>query len=454
MAVEIFFACLAFIVWINVNDGFLRDVCFNLMLIGGVSTLFFNGNPLLKFDGYHILCDLIDQPNLAARATQQIRYFVRRHGFNIGTTISPALSVREGLGLACYGILSFLYRLVILVVIVVLVSKYFPTAGMILMAWLVFFQLVLPIAKYCVYLLLSEELRKNRVRAVVLSLLAVASMAYLVFWLPVTHRTSAQGVVWLPQESRVQAKVSGKVAGFYVRDGVTVIEGQLIAQLVNHELVSEYEKKQAQLSEYQSRYEETWSQDQTKSRLFEQDIQVIQAEISALQKKVTRLEIRSPTSGVFKSKFHSETQGRYVREGDTIGLLINDNAPQVRVALTQQEIGLIKTDTQGVELKFSSHPKIYSDAIVSNQVPKATYELPSPVLGTNGGGRIIVDAGDENGKRTIERIFVLDLELPSSAIDHYYGMRAHVAFLHTPEVMYKQVVRKVRQAYINVLRND
>ena len=56
------------IVWVNASPGLGRAVAFDVIVIGGVSTLFFNGNPLLRFDGYDIMADLIEIPNLATRA--------------------------------------------------------------------------------------------------------------------------------------------------------------------------------------------------------------------------------------------------------------------------------------------------------------------------------------------------------------------------------------------------
>ena len=95
--VEMALAAVAMLVWIEASPGAVRAVAFNVMLIGGVSTLLFNGNPLLRFDGYYVLCDLIGIPNLA-RAVEPVRSlpdptpFVRRR--------RPAQSGRDGGGTA------------------------------------------------------------------------------------------------------------------------------------------------------------------------------------------------------------------------------------------------------------------------------------------------------------------------------------------------------------------
>ena len=58
----------AWSLWLLTQPGLVHDIAFVVMLIGSVSTLLFNGNPLLRFDAYHVMCDLFDLPNLAARS--------------------------------------------------------------------------------------------------------------------------------------------------------------------------------------------------------------------------------------------------------------------------------------------------------------------------------------------------------------------------------------------------
>jgi len=77
--VETTLAALALLLWLNVQPGLVRDVALVVMFIGGVSTLLFNGNPLLRFDAYYVLCDLLDLPNLATRSSAWWSYLVRRH---------------------------------------------------------------------------------------------------------------------------------------------------------------------------------------------------------------------------------------------------------------------------------------------------------------------------------------------------------------------------------------
>src|SRR6266436_2741673 len=81
MIVEVFVAALALYVWLAVEQGLVRSLAYNAMLIAGVSTVLFNGNPLLRYDGYYILADILEIPNLAQRATAHWSYLINRYVF-------------------------------------------------------------------------------------------------------------------------------------------------------------------------------------------------------------------------------------------------------------------------------------------------------------------------------------------------------------------------------------
>jgi len=78
MVVETFLAALALYVWLLVEPGPVRSTMFDVMLVAGVSTLIFNGNPLLRYDAYYILADLIEIPNLAQRSLQYWGHLLER----------------------------------------------------------------------------------------------------------------------------------------------------------------------------------------------------------------------------------------------------------------------------------------------------------------------------------------------------------------------------------------
>ncbi len=164
--VEMLFASLALFVWLAVEDGFLKTCAYNAMLIGGVSTLLFNGNPLLRFDGYYVLQDVLEIPNLGTRATRHIAYLAKRYLLRVPQAESPANSRWESRWMTFYGIASFIYRIFIMTAIVLFVASQYFVIGVLLAIWAVILMLGLPIYRQLNFLLRSPNLRGRRSQAV------------------------------------------------------------------------------------------------------------------------------------------------------------------------------------------------------------------------------------------------------------------------------------------------
>ena len=454
MAVELLLAAIALIFWLHIEEGLLSNILFNIVLIGSVSTLFFNGNPLMRFDGYHILCDAADQPNLATRALLQLRYLIKRYGYGLHEQQSIAVTKKESVGLTLYGVAAFLYRLVVLTTIVLVVAQHFPSFGLFLAAWLLIFQLLLPLLKYAAYLASSKELQQGRARALTLSVASVALVSAAIFFIPTAHNTTAEGIVWLPEEARIRAESSGEVVYANIADGETVQAGDTLLHLSNIDTTAELLLQQATLKEYQSRYEQAWSLDRSQIQLFEQDIKSIKLEIAYLQERVNHLMVRSPSDGVFRMIGQHQLLGSFIREGDIIGLVLSKQRPKIRAVLKQEEVEYVRADTRNVWVRLSSNPGTKLAGTITTQVPAGTYALPSAALGTSAGGRIVVKSSDTDQLHTNEQVFLLDIDVPAVGNLQHFGEKVFVQFSHKPETLAEKITRTFQQTLVSILRSE
>lgn len=448
MAVEIFLAALSLLLWLQLEPGLGRDILYNIMIIGGVSTLFFNGNPLMRFDGYHIFTDLLDLPNLASRANQQLSYLVRHYAYGVKGLFATAVSRLEGWLLVGYSLASFVYRLSILVFIIVLITGYFPELGLLVGAWLISFQLLWPFAKYLVFLVKGKPLAQTRKRALTVSSAAAAVVLLFFVAIPLPMSTSAEGVLWLPDDARVKVDSSGEVVQVLVADGATVSQGQPLLQLINPSLLAELAFKQASLREYDARYQQAWADDRAQAQLLTEDIKSIKDEIEFLQKRVDNLMVRSPSAGYFRIASSHELVGSYFKQGESLGIIDKVDAVRIRAAVTQQEIGLVREAVVSVEVKLAANPSQLLDAKVSQQVPAATVILPSAALGAQGGGRLAVDSAHADGTHVADNVFLVDLSIPNYQQQGRYGERAYVKFIHPAKPLAVQLYRAIQQIFI------
>lgn len=448
MAVELFLAALALLLWVHLSDGFMRDFLYNIILIGGVSTLFFNGNPLMRFDGYHLLTDAFDLPNLATRANQQVSYLIRHYAYGIIDIFSPASSIRETWLLASYSIAAFIYRVFMLFFIILLVASYFPMLGLVIGAWLIFFQLLWPAIKAVRFLAQDKQLAAQRKRAWAITGVASLVILLAIWVVPLPQSTSAEAVLWLPDEARVKVDSSGEVAGLLVADGESVGAGQPLLRLHNPALVAQLAALQAHLREFDARYQQAWVVDRAQAQMFEQDIIAIKAEIELLQSRVTNLLVRSPAAGVFRITRTYYLPGSYLHQGDEFALIERPGHVRVRAALLQEEIGLVNQATHAVSIRFASNPTRLLEAVAIGEGPIASLQLPHSILGTPGGGRIPVDATQPGGIQVKEKVFLLDLALEDFVQSGHFGERAYVKFHHPAEPLATRWYRSLQQVFI------
>ena len=142
---ELVIAAISMILWLQIEPGFERAVLFNFMLIGSISTLFFNGNPLLKFDAYFVLADWLEMPNLATRAGAYMSDVFLSVVLRLRREVFPGPGEASILGI--YGVLSLIYRLILTMGIALIVSRLFYAIGILLAIWAVVMSIVWPLVK-------------------------------------------------------------------------------------------------------------------------------------------------------------------------------------------------------------------------------------------------------------------------------------------------------------------
>ena len=134
MIVELFVAALATMVWARTGPGTLHSLAYNMMFVASVSTVVFNINPLLRYDGYYILSDLVEIPNLYQKSVLQLKHLAERYLFGIRKSESPAHTGKEQAWLTVYGLLSSIYRVVVFSGILLFVADRFLLIGIIMAA--------------------------------------------------------------------------------------------------------------------------------------------------------------------------------------------------------------------------------------------------------------------------------------------------------------------------------
>jgi putative peptide zinc metalloprotease protein len=449
--VELLLAALALFAWLNISDGLLSSLCFTVMLIGGVSTLFFNGNPLLRFDGYYVLADLLGIPNFAQRSNAFYAYLIQRYGFGLETANSPAHSRREAFWFSLYAPLSLAYRLGILFVVCLFLLQDLFVVGAALALWAVTTQVLWPLLKHADFVLLNPRLRRHRTRALWVSTLALGAFTAVMTLWPVASLSSFQGVIYPPEQSRLTAGTEGFVSQLLVDDGAPVSRGQPIARLENIFHEAEREALESQLRELNARYTAARTQDRVQAKLAREEIAALEADLQRNREKREALLLTAPVDGVFLRIPDSDLEGRYLERGSLLGYVVPSTAATARVVVVQDELDLIQSRLDAIEVRMASDPwQVYRGSL-KRSVPQASFSLPSPVLSTRGGGRFITRDDDPLALASGERVFEFEIALPEVPADTRIGTRVHVRFDHGAEPLAAQWYRDLQQLLLRRL---
>ncbi|MDH3526758.1 MAG: hypothetical protein OEM43_04550 [Gammaproteobacteria bacterium] len=448
MIVELLLAALALFVWINVESGIVSAVAYNIMLIGSLSTLIFNGNPLLRFDGYYVLADAIETPNLGNRANRHIGYLIQRYLFGVEGIESPATARGEATWFVFYGLAAFAYRMSIMFAILLYVAGKFFVVGVLLAIWAGVMQIVLPLAKHTIYLFRNPRLRQRRFRAVGTSCALVALTAWLVFFMEVPLSTRTEGVVWLPEQSRLRTGSDCFITRLLVEPGTRVAKDEVVMSCEDPMLASRVDLHEARLRELKARHSYERIGDYVKSEGLREEVETAESELTQARQELEALEIRSPGNGRLIVPDASDLPGQFRKKGSIVAYVMNGTQPGVRVVVPQTDIALVRQRTGDVEVRLSGRIREIIGAEIEREVPAASNALPSSALGTRGGGNIAVDPMDEDGLKSIDNVFQFELKLADATQVDHFGQRVHVRFDHGGEPLAAQWGRSLRQLFM------
>ena len=241
MYVEIILATIATFIWWFVQPGFVQDICLKVMLVSSISTVLFNGNPLLRFDGYYILSDVLEIPNLNQKSTKALTTLLGRHWLGLEIPDDQLMPSNRPWAFALFTVAAFCYRWFIMFSIIfflmTMLEPYnleslgvgialFSVAGMIGMPG------------YKLYKYMSVPGRMHQVKklrfGVVLGLLGLILAAVLL--MPLPHYLRCTFIVMPAEIDTVWVRESGRLDECLVAAGDQVESGQVMAKLVNEEV--------------------------------------------------------------------------------------------------------------------------------------------------------------------------------------------------------------------------
>ncbi|OYP37389.1 hemolysin D [Rhodopirellula sp. MGV] len=239
--VEMILASLAAFVWFFTESGTtVNDLCLNMMFLNVVSTVLVNGNPLLRFDGYYILMDMLEIPNLRQKSTEVLKRWFQKTCLGLELQDDPFLPTRGRFWFAMFTIASVIYRWVVVFSICWFVIKVLEPYGLEVIGRAVavvgFFGLVAqPVIQTWKFCRTPGRLSKVKRFNVMVTAAVAATVIVAVCYIPLPHHIDAAFEVRPGEAGRVYAGSSGQIVTT-VEPGQFVETGQTIAVLKNPDL--------------------------------------------------------------------------------------------------------------------------------------------------------------------------------------------------------------------------
>lgn len=409
MYFELVCAAIAAVVWSQTDTGTLvHALSYNVLVVAGFTTVVFNLNPLVRFDGYYILCDLLEIPNLAQRSGEQIKYLVRKYAFGVRRAQPQANTPGEEFWLPVYAAASFVYRTLVTVGIILFVfESVFFYLGLIISVVTIVGWLVMPVLKFIRYLLTDAELMRVRTRAMTVTAVTVSLVLIPLGAIPMPDRGRAEGIT----EPRAIALMYTEVDGFvrHVLPSGTEVrkDDQALVSAENLELEVQLEKLRAEHTLTQIRMQQASTQEIAVAQSLDRRAQALRQQIERTQQRLDALNLRSPIDGVWISPQGDWLPGSHLKRGQQVGLVASTSALRVRAAADQAvgprlrpEIG----ENATVEMRVQGNPQAQFNGIIEKILPPNRV-LPTPALGFLAGGSLRVSSEDRERTRTIDPFY-------------------------------------------------
>ncbi len=451
IVVEVFVASLAALFWATSGPGVWRDLAFNMMLAAGVTTVLFNANPLLRYDGYYIFADLIDVPNLYQRSQQMLRFLAEKHLFGVRGLPVPSDSSRERAWLTWFGILSTLYRAFVFIGIVWVISGQFLIVGALIGIFCTVAWALVPLFRFGKYLFSAPRLERTRSRALWTTGGLVSALLLLLFFIPAPQRLQVPGVLQSETAADVTTGVDGVMETLLVPSGSFVQEGQLLARLHNGELVHEIVAARAQLQEMESLWHAGLHKGSRTRVALEEGIAAIRARVQQLEERRTKLVVTAPIKGMWVGPRSDELIGRRLTRGTALGVVVGPEKFQFLAIVPQVDSSRLfaheaVASHATVRLHGQSELGISVKKLVIIQAEQN--RLPSAALAMNSGGEIALAA--DAGKEPIAAESFYEVRAAVEArpgVLLYQGLTGRITFPLPAEPLGLQWLRALRQVF-------
>jgi putative peptide zinc metalloprotease protein len=370
--VELIIASIATFVWWNTpTHPFINNLSLSVMVVCSVSTVVFNANPLMRYDGYYVLLDWLEIPNLRDRSNRYLSNVVQEYCLGIEVQPEQYMEPWRRILFVGYAITSWIYRWVVTFSILRFMDHFLVPYKLGVISRFMMLFAAASMAGWPLYRLGKNLYKRGRipdmkrVRVTITATVAgLVILALLLVPLPVS-RVRDSAVVQLQHEAvtRIYVPIPGILEKLYIKDGQKVEEKQLLAEMVSREADSQLLEAQTQYNIYSGQLDavmlqlpqaanDPQAQRQIKSEIAELKGKKEKADREKVYYKIVTdsLNLRAPMAGIVMTAPTVNDIGKLWEKGHDAPFCSIGDPRQLRAtfAVTPIDDALLKEDEEAL----------------------------------------------------------------------------------------------------------
>jgi putative peptide zinc metalloprotease protein len=454
--VELIIAAIATFVWWNTPaQPFINNMSLSLMVVCSVSTVVFNANPLMRYDGYYILADWLEIPNLRDRSNRFLQRLFMDYCLGIEVQPEQYMALWRRVMFVFYAIISYIYRWVITFSILYFMSQFLKPYKLGVVSGMLAFAAAASMVGWPLYRLGKNLHKRGRLPdmkpvRVTITTAVIAAILFFVLFVPVpVSRVRGLALVQVQPDhtDNVVVLLPGILDEIRVRDGQQVHKGDPLAKLHNLQNEMHYIEAKADSRRYDGEYhdlkrllsQQTDASEESRAKLDQQvteaygKLQAALSIVNTYEMQSTYLELKAPRDGVVMNPPRKDEVGKYYEQGTVLCTVGEPEHLRVLMPVTPADYRLLhgdldKADELPVTLRVQGRAALTWHGKIS-QLPEAEAKrIPAP-LTNKGGGNIAVkptSKPDQEGLVPQSQQYLVGIDIIDSDNKICPGTMAHV----------------------------
>ena len=455
---EFFLAFLATLLWGATTAGSsLHLLARDCIIITSISTLLFNINPLMRFDGYFVFSDILGLPNLYQRSNAYAVYLFKRHVLGASRSTTVVQRSGERIFYPVYAVAAFCYRILIIVSVFLLLENIFAALGIILTLSLAALWFFLPACKGLIWLASDPELAGERFKTWLRFAAVGAIFGLLFFVVPAESFVVVEGVAESRDLRGIFAEVEGTLVSFVSTDQRVERGKSVVVVMENPGLEAELLKTALEVRVATARLENARDRgDANTEGKYAHELQASVARLEIVRAEIARRRITAPADGVWVAPDLTRRRGKWIDRGSPLGVIYSPANLRLRVAVDQFDAArLFAEPLLRAEFCISSRMgvrsgenRLFRAARENPPTPSGRRELFHPSLAVTAGGNLPVVRGKSGELLAAAHFFELRL-LPEeeSLASLRPGQKVLVRLVFDSRPLGLQALRRIRQFF-------